>query len=79
MFWYAEAKEEADFAYLPVIKTDITIRLGDRTIVADTKYYGSISKLAEVNQKFGQLTCFNCPHISRMSTKKNLTKKFLEY
>jgi 5-methylcytosine-specific restriction enzyme subunit McrC len=39
MPWLAEAKDEADLAYLPIMKTDITLRSSTRTIVADAKYY----------------------------------------
>jgi 5-methylcytosine-specific restriction enzyme subunit McrC len=39
MRWKAEAEDEADLAYLPIMKTDITLRSGKRTIVADAKYY----------------------------------------
>ena len=39
MPWLAEAENEADIAFLPVMKTDITLRSPTRTIVADAKYY----------------------------------------
>jgi 5-methylcytosine-specific restriction enzyme subunit McrC len=39
MPWLAEAENEADLAYLPIMKTDITLRSRTRTIVADAKYY----------------------------------------
>ena len=39
MSWAAEAEDEADLALLPIMKTDITLRSKDRTIVADAKYY----------------------------------------
>jgi 5-methylcytosine-specific restriction enzyme subunit McrC len=39
MPWFAEAEEESDLAYLPIMKTDITLRSQDRIIVADAKYY----------------------------------------
>lgn len=39
MPWLADAQNEADLAYLPIMKTDITLRSGTRTIVADAKYY----------------------------------------
>ena len=39
MPWLADAESEADLAYLPIMKTDITLRSGERTIVADAKYY----------------------------------------
>ncbi|GAA6198699.1 5-methylcytosine-specific restriction endonuclease system specificity protein McrC [Pseudophaeobacter arcticus] len=42
MPWLAEAADEADLAYLPIMKTDITLRSGNRTIVADAKYYKEI-------------------------------------
>jgi len=44
MFWHAEAEDEADLAYLPIMKTDITLRSGDRTIVADAKYHEEMLK-----------------------------------
>jgi 5-methylcytosine-specific restriction enzyme subunit McrC len=37
--WLAEAEEEADLAYLPDMETDISLRSGNRIIVADAKYY----------------------------------------
>ena len=39
MPWIAEAEEESDLAYLPIMKTDITLRSKERTIVADAKFY----------------------------------------
>ncbi len=42
MPWLAEAEDKADLAYLPIMKTDITLRSGKRTIVADAKYYKEI-------------------------------------
>lgn len=42
MPWLAETEEDADLAYLPVMKTDITLRSRDRTIVADAKYYKEV-------------------------------------
>jgi 5-methylcytosine-specific restriction enzyme subunit McrC len=39
MPWLAEAEEESDLAYLPIMQTDITLRSRDRTIIADAKYY----------------------------------------
>ncbi|MCK0122552.1 hypothetical protein MWU61_18515 [Loktanella sp. F6476L] len=39
LYWQAEAENEADLAYLPEMRTDITLRSGHRTIVADAKYY----------------------------------------
>lgn len=39
MNWHAEAEDETDLAYLPIMKTDITLRSGNHTIVADAKYY----------------------------------------
>ncbi|MEI4263956.1 5-methylcytosine restriction system specificity protein McrC [Roseovarius sp. D0-M9] len=42
MTWRAEAADEADLAFLPIMKTDITLRSGHRTIVADAKYYKKI-------------------------------------
>jgi 5-methylcytosine-specific restriction enzyme subunit McrC len=37
--WNATAKSEEDFKLLPRMKTDITMRSGDRTIIIDAKYY----------------------------------------
>jgi 5-methylcytosine-specific restriction enzyme subunit McrC len=42
MPWLAEADNEADLAYLPIMKTDITLRSDARTIVADAKYYKEV-------------------------------------
>jgi 5-methylcytosine-specific restriction enzyme subunit McrC len=42
MSWRAEAAHEADLAFLPIMKTDITLRSGKRTIVADAKYYREV-------------------------------------
>jgi len=42
MSWLAEAADEADLAYLPIMKTDITLRSKHRTIIADAKYYKDI-------------------------------------
>jgi len=42
MPWLADADDEADLAYLPIMKTDITLRSGSRTIVADAKYYKEV-------------------------------------
>jgi 5-methylcytosine-specific restriction enzyme subunit McrC len=42
MPWLAKAEDEADLAYLPIMKTDVTLRSGDRTIVADAKYYKEV-------------------------------------
>jgi 5-methylcytosine-specific restriction enzyme subunit McrC len=42
MPWHAEASDEADLAFLPIMKTDITLRSSHRTIVADAKYYKEI-------------------------------------
>lgn len=42
MPWLAEAEDAADLAYLPIMKTDITLRSGARTVVADAKYYKDI-------------------------------------
>lgn len=39
MSWLAEAENENDLSFLPVMKTDITLRSGNRTIVADAKFY----------------------------------------
>lgn len=39
MPWLAEADDKADLAFLPIMKTDITLRSNARTIVADAKYY----------------------------------------
>ncbi len=39
MPWLADADNEVDLAYLPIMKTDITLRSGTHTIVADAKYY----------------------------------------
>lgn len=39
MPWHAEASDEADLAFLPIMKTDITLRSAHQTIVADAKYY----------------------------------------
>jgi len=42
MPWFAEAENTADLAFLPIMKTDITLRSDARTIVADAKYYKEI-------------------------------------
>lgn len=42
MPWLADAEDEADLAYLPIMKTDITLRSRARTVVADAKYYKEI-------------------------------------
>jgi 5-methylcytosine-specific restriction enzyme subunit McrC len=42
MPWFAEAVDDADLSYLPIMKTDITLRSASRTIVADAKYYKEI-------------------------------------
>ena len=42
MPWFAEAENEADFAYLPIMKTDITLRSSACTIVSDAKYYKQV-------------------------------------
>lgn len=42
MPWFAEAEDESDLAYLPIMRTDITLRSGTSTIVADAKYYKDI-------------------------------------
>ncbi len=42
MHWSAEAENEADLTFLPIMKTDITLRSDVRTIVADAKYYKEI-------------------------------------
>ncbi len=42
MTWLADADDESDLAYLPIMKTDITLRSGNRTIVADAKYYKEV-------------------------------------
>lgn len=42
MPWLAEADEDNDLTYLPIMKTDITLRSETRTIVADAKYYRDI-------------------------------------
>ncbi|WP_299478108.1 hypothetical protein [uncultured Roseibium sp.] len=42
MPWFAHADDEADLAYLPIMKTDISLRSGARTIVADAKYYKEV-------------------------------------
>ena len=44
MSWYAEADDDAHLSYLPIMKTDITLRSGARTIVADAKYYKEVLK-----------------------------------
>lgn len=41
MAWDATSPTPADLGYLPVMKTDITIRLPGRVIVVDAKYYPS--------------------------------------
>lgn len=42
MPWLAEAEDEVDLEFLPIMKTDITLRSGSRTIVVDAKYYKEI-------------------------------------
>lgn len=42
MSWLAVAEDEADLAYLPIMKTDVTLRSGIRTLVADAKYYKEV-------------------------------------
>jgi len=42
MPWLAEAEKEGDLAYLPIMKTDVTLRSSARTVVADAKYYKEI-------------------------------------
>ncbi len=37
--WDAEAADEESAAFLPSMRTDISIRSGQRTIIIDTKYY----------------------------------------
>lgn len=39
MQWQAEGESEAVLSYLPIMKTDITLRSKTRTIVVDAKYY----------------------------------------
>ena len=51
MPWLAEAEDGADLAYLPIMKTDITLRSGVRTIVADAKYYKEILAGGRYGQK----------------------------
>ncbi|WP_392709595.1 hypothetical protein [Rhizobium ruizarguesonis] len=42
MPWLAEAVDEADLTFLPIMKTDMTLRSGARTIVVDAKYYKEV-------------------------------------
>jgi len=42
MSWSAEAEDMSNLAYLPIMKTDITLRSSQRTIVTDAKYYREI-------------------------------------
>jgi 5-methylcytosine-specific restriction enzyme subunit McrC len=42
MPWLAEADDVDDLAYLPIMKTDITLRSGERIFVADAKYYKQV-------------------------------------
>lgn len=51
MPWRAEADDEGDLAYLPIMKTDITLRSGARTIVADAKYYREVLAGGRYDQK----------------------------
>lgn len=37
-----EDREKPDFSLLPVMKTDVTLRFGEKTLILDTKYYGQI-------------------------------------
>jgi 5-methylcytosine-specific restriction enzyme subunit McrC len=37
--WIAKPEDEASAAFLPEMRTDVTLRSGARTIVIDTKYY----------------------------------------
>lgn len=39
MPWNAQAEDQDDLDYLPIMKTDITIREHNRTTVIDAKYY----------------------------------------
>lgn len=39
MPWLAEAENDSDLAFLPIMKTDITLRSGERTIIIDAKFY----------------------------------------
>lgn len=38
--WYITNPEEAIIDFLPSMKTDITLRKGNRSLIIDTKYYG---------------------------------------
>jgi 5-methylcytosine-specific restriction enzyme subunit McrC len=42
MPWLAESDDDVSLAYLPVMKTDLTLRSGSKTIVADAKYYKEV-------------------------------------
>jgi 5-methylcytosine-specific restriction enzyme subunit McrC len=42
MSWHSEAENEADLALLPIMKTDITLRSADQTIIADAKFYKEV-------------------------------------
>lgn len=62
MPWVAEAEDESDLVYLPVMKTDITLRCGKRTIVADAKYYKEILAGGRYDQKV------RAAHLYQLST-----------
>lgn len=40
--WYISDRDTAFIASLPAMKTDITLHKGNRTLIIDTKYYGSM-------------------------------------
>jgi 5-methylcytosine-specific restriction enzyme subunit McrC len=65
MPWLAEALDDTDLAFLPIIKTDITLRSGNRTIVADAKYYREILAGGRYNPKV------RSAHLYQLSTYLN--------
>ncbi|RVH25068.1 5-methylcytosine restriction system specificity protein McrC [Sinorhizobium meliloti] len=42
MPWLAAPLNEADLSFLPIMKTDVTLRSADRALVADAKYYKEV-------------------------------------
>jgi len=62
MTWAATAMHAPDLDLLPVMKTDITLRSGSRTIIADAKYYREALAGGRFNPKI------QSPHLYQLST-----------
>ena len=77
MYWLAEADDKDHLKYLPIMKTDITLRSDNHTIIADAKYYKEVLAGGRYDLKVRSAHLYQLStylaHVRLNETEKNLS------